>query len=89
MKPFQIVLTVFASAAVGALTGILFAPDRGTKTQKKILEKSEGYVDDLKGKFDKSVDAAAKQYDRLRQETEELVTKDKGKTPEIKRDGKL
>jgi gas vesicle protein len=89
MKPFQIALSVLAGAAAGTLVGILFAPHRGSKTQKKILEKGEACVDDLKKKFDESLDAAAKKYENFRQETDELVGKNKVKTNEMKKEGKV
>jgi gas vesicle protein len=89
MKPFQIVLSVLAGTAAGTLVGILFAPNRGTKTQKKILEKAEGCVDDLKDRFDKSLDAAAKSYERIHQETAGLVNKGKHKTNESKNETKV
>ena len=40
MKQGQIVLGVLAGIAAGAVLGILFAPDKGTITRKKILCKS-------------------------------------------------
>jgi gas vesicle protein len=50
MKKSNVVLGVLAGAAVGALLGILFAPDKGSRTRKKIYRKGEDVVDDLKDK---------------------------------------
>jgi gas vesicle protein len=46
----KIILGILAGAAAGALIGILFAPDKGMDTRKKIVHKGEEYVDNLKEK---------------------------------------
>lgn len=48
MKTSSVVLGVLAGAAVGAIVGILFAPDKGYNTRRKITRKGEEFVDDLK-----------------------------------------
>ena len=48
MSRGKIILGILAGTAAGALIGILFAPDKGTETRKKIVHKGEEYVDDLK-----------------------------------------
>jgi len=48
MSRGKIILGILAGTAAGALIGILFAPDKGTETRKKIIHKGEEYVDDLK-----------------------------------------
>jgi gas vesicle protein len=51
-------LGMLAGLAAGAIVGILFAPDKGASTRKKIvdkgadiIDKGEGYVDNLKEKI--------------------------------------
>jgi gas vesicle protein len=51
MSRGKIVLGALAGAAAGTLIGILFAPDKGTSTRKKIADKGEEYVHNLKGKI--------------------------------------
>ena len=48
MSRGKIILGILAGTAAGALIGILFAPDKGTETRKKIVHKGEEYIDDLK-----------------------------------------
>jgi len=50
MERGKIFLSVLAGVAAGSLIGILFAPDKGTETRKKIVHKGEEYVDNLKEK---------------------------------------
>lgn len=50
MKKSNVVFGVLAGAAIGALLGVLFAPDKGDNTRKKIYRKGEDMVGDLKEK---------------------------------------
>lgn len=44
----KIILALLGGAALGTALGLLFAPDKGTETRKKILESAKKAVDDLK-----------------------------------------
>jgi gas vesicle protein len=48
MKASRVLLGVVAGAAVGAVLGILFAPDKGENTRRKIARKAEDLRDDIK-----------------------------------------
>ena len=50
MKTSKVVLGVLGGVAVGAIAGILFAPDKGTETRKKIMKKGNDLKKDLKDK---------------------------------------
>ena len=48
------IITAFAGgAAAGAILGILFAPDKGSDTRKKISERGKKISGDLKNKLGK------------------------------------
>jgi gas vesicle protein len=51
MASGKIFLGVLAGAATGALLGILFAPDKGSVTRRKIVKKGEDVVDSVKDKY--------------------------------------
>jgi gas vesicle protein len=43
-------------AAAGALVGVLFAPEKGTETRRKLLEKGDNYSQNLKSRFNNLTD---------------------------------
>lgn len=52
MKTSRVVLGILAGAAAGALIGVLFAPDKGENTRKKIRKQGEDFVDGMKERAD-------------------------------------
>ena len=45
-----------AGAAIGALAGILFAPQKGSKTRKDIADKAGDLTDSVKNSFGNMID---------------------------------
>ena len=65
--------------AAGAIVGILFAPNEGAKTRKKIVDKSDDYAEGLKDKFEQFIDSLNKKYQTTVHDVENIVTKGKSK----------
>ena len=78
MKGDKVVLGFLAGAALGAIAGILFAPDKGSETRKKISRRTSELGDSLKDSFNEFVDRVKEGYASVRSEADELV--EKGKT---------
>jgi len=55
-----------AGVAVGAALGVLFAPDKGWNTRKRISKKAEDITDDLREKFDEFLDSISVKLMRQR-----------------------
>jgi len=71
----KVVLGLLGGVAVGALLGILFAPDKGSKTRQKILDKGQDYADDIKSKLDNLYEDVTDKYEDLMQSAKEFVAK--------------
>ena len=54
---------------MGAILGILFAPDKGTETRRKISEKGHQLADGVKEKFQ----AGKRKFNDLKEEITEAV----------------
>jgi gas vesicle protein len=65
MKNNQFVLGLLAGVAIGVLTGVLFAPEKGSKTRKKMKLKFEDYAGELKQKFDSFSDTVKHKFSDL------------------------
>jgi gas vesicle protein len=65
MSSGKILLGVLAGVAVGALAGVLLAPDKGSVTRKKILKKSDDYADALRAKFEEYMDTISEKIDTV------------------------
>lgn len=75
MNSGKVLLGVLAGAAAGTILGILFAPDKGTETRRKIAEKGDDLVEEVKVKFNGLVDELSKKMDTLQAKTKEMTDK--------------
>jgi gas vesicle protein len=66
MEKGKIVAGVLGGIALGALLGVLFAPEKGSVTRRKISRKGEEYLDDIKDKFDEFLDNVSEKYSEVK-----------------------
>jgi gas vesicle protein len=66
MSAGKIAIGVLAGVAVGAVLGILFAPDKGSETRKKLTRRGSDLVDELKDKVDTLSDTLTQRAERTR-----------------------
>ena len=88
MKADKIILGVLGGVAVGALLGVLFAPEKGDKTRKKIMDKSNDYADELKDKLDTLLGTINRKYEKIWKEGESLIAEGKSRFYDAKNDDK-
>lgn len=75
MESGKVLLGVLGGVAAGALLGVLFAPDKGSKTRKKIMDKGKGYADDLKGKLDDIKQDVNNRFESFIGEAKDMIPK--------------
>lgn len=72
MKTNKTLIGILGGIAVGATLGILFAPDKGSNTRKKIVKKSADATDDLKEHLNNIANSISGKYNSLVKNGEEL-----------------
>jgi gas vesicle protein len=88
MKTDNVVLGLLGGVAAGALLGILFAPEKGDKTRRRIMDKSNDYADELKDKLDTLLGTMTNKYEKIWKEGESLISQGKSKFDDAKAEGK-
>ncbi len=73
MSTGKIIVGVLGGVAAGALLGVLFAPEKGSKTRKDILNKGNDYAGEIKGKFDDLYKSITEKQKHMLQDAKDLV----------------
>jgi gas vesicle protein len=88
MSTEKVIVGVVAGVAVGALLGVLFAPDKGSETRRKISKKGADTVDDLKLQFDGLVTNIKDRFESGKDELAELHEKGQNHANDMKKEVK-
>ncbi|HQZ75300.1 MAG TPA: YtxH domain-containing protein [Chitinophagaceae bacterium] len=83
MKSGKVLLGVLAGLATGAALGILFAPDKGSATRKKISKKGEEYADKFGEKYNEFITGIKNKFVTAKEEAVQLAENGKAKAEEI------
>lgn len=86
MNKGKILLGVLAGAAVGALLGVLLAPDKGSVTRKKISKKGTDYADALKEKYDELIEAVTERLVSVKDEAQAAAANGKMNLEDARKD---
>ncbi|HEY6979034.1 MAG TPA: YtxH domain-containing protein [Chitinophagaceae bacterium] len=78
MSGGKILTAVMIGAAVGTFIGVLFAPDKGSETRRKISQKGSDLSDALKNKFNDFVDAISEKFQSAKEEATDRAEEWKG-----------
>ena len=72
---FAFIAGLAVGAIVGGMAGLLFAPEAGDETRKKLQEKSKELTEDLHDKFDEFKDTVNEALDNVKTKVEDVKDK--------------
>lgn len=82
----KVLLGALAGAAVGATLGILYAPDKGSNTRRKIARGANDKATALADKFNGIVDRIGKSLEEAKDEVNHFVEEGKAKVEDATHD---
>lgn len=86
MNSSKLLAGILLGATVGAVLGILFAPDKGSETRKKISDSTNDLGDNLKTKFSEMTDSIKEKFESIKGDANEILQKGKSYTEDVKND---
>lgn len=75
MKSSTIFINTLLATAAGVAIGLLFAPQKGSKSRRNISRKNQEYTDYLSDRFDQFVDSVSHPLESIENETKRIAKK--------------
>jgi gas vesicle protein len=73
---------------VGLLLGVLFAPDSGVETRRKLSRKAADLRDSMEDKYDEMAGSISNKMDRAKNKADELMNKGERKFNQVTDDAR-
>jgi gas vesicle protein len=69
----KVIGAILIGAAIGGALGILFAPDKGSQTRKKIIGKSDDLTDAIKEKFNDFLEEIKEEVEAVKEKASAFI----------------
>jgi len=89
MTTEKLLTCMITGFAAGAVVGILFAPDKGTETRRKISQKTTNFSDAIVNGLNSFTEAISNKYESIKEDTAELMDKGKDKLQNLKEEDSM
>jgi gas vesicle protein len=86
MSAGKVVIGLVAGLATGALLGILFAPDKGYKTRKRIYREGEKITEDVTEKFMDFMESVTDKFNDVKKDVTDFAEKVKATEKKVEKD---
>ena len=73
MNTDKILIGILGGMAAGAILGVLFAPDKGSNTRKKITDKGNALASDIGSRYNDVKSQVSNTVDRVKNEFAQIV----------------
>ena len=83
MSTGKVFLGLLTGVAIGATLGILFAPDKGTKTRSLIAKKSDDYAEELEQQLSKILESISSKIETVKEDMIQKTANGKTKADEL------
>ncbi len=85
MNSIKVILGTLAGLSIGAIIGIMYAPNKGSTTRRYIIEKGDGNLQNLKEMFDEFTETISDKFEKSESEVNNFIRKSHDKIEAVKK----